>query len=90
MIIVFLVASIITVLGTVITVSVPSYDSIGTMFEYFNTIIDYGINLYRYFIPPYGQSLLAVIIVMNTLYFLYKFVMWILHKIPLINIGSDD
>lgn len=58
-----------------------------TVYEYIDSIIDYGAPLLD-FVLPYNvaKSLLTIVIVIEVAIAVYKLVMWIITKIPMLNI----
>lgn len=66
--------------------SIDSFDGLVSITNFFNSILNYGIDIYKYFIPPAGQVILTVIIAAHLAVNVYFIVMWILKKIPLLGI----
>lgn len=78
---------IINALDRILIFHIPEFNAIGDAFNYFNIVVDKGIDIYRFFIPPFGQAVITLIIIMRIGIFIYDFVMWWLGKVPMISMS---
>lgn len=65
---------------------IPSFEALNSVIEFIDSIIVYGIDIYQYFIPPAGQVMLTLIIIVEFSVDTYFLMMLIVKKVPVAGI----
>lgn len=87
MIIMNILESIQNLVFSLITFTIPTINNdILTSFNTFLGYLDSGVNILQFFIPPFATIIITLILGIKLAVDLYFFVMWIIKKIPMLDI----
>ena len=69
-----------------ITFTIAPIESIASVFQYIDLMITFGINIFKYFIPPTSRVILTIIVGCHIALTTYYIILWVLKKVPLLDI----
>lgn len=65
---------------------IPSLDAYDDIVLFIDDVLSFGIDIYQYFIPVAAQVMFGIVIASEIVVESYFFFMWLIKKIPIINV----